>query len=89
MTDVDPERQSMSVSYTDKQGQYLAFIYYYTKVNGYAPAEQDMQRYFEVSAPAVHRMIVELEKKALIQRTPRKPRSVEVRLSRSDLPDLE
>ena len=79
----------MSVRYTDKQGQYLAFIYYYSKVNGCAPAELDMQRYFEVSAPAVHRMIVELEKKDLIQRIPRRPRSIEVRLSRSELPDLE
>lgn len=78
----------MSVSYTEKQGQYLAFIYYYTKVNGYAPSEQDMQRYFQVSAPSVHRMVVELENKALIQRTPRKPRSIELQLSRADLPEL-
>jgi hypothetical protein len=27
----------MKKPYTDKQGQYLAFIYYYTKING--PAE--------------------------------------------------
>ena len=49
--------------YTEKQGQYLAFIYYYTKVNGQPPAENDMQRYFKVSPPSVHRMILELEKK--------------------------
>jgi len=24
--------------YTEKQGQYLAFIYYYAKINGRAPA---------------------------------------------------
>ena len=79
----------MSTRYTAKQGQYLAFIYYYTKVNGYAPAEQDMQNYFQVSAPSVHRMVVELEKKALIQRTPRKPRSIELMLPRAQLPELE
>jgi hypothetical protein len=28
--------------YTHKQGQYLAFIYYYTKINGRPPAETDM-----------------------------------------------
>lgn len=78
----------MSVSYTEKQGQYLAFIYWYTKVNGYAPSEQDMQRYFQVSAPSVHRMVVELEKKALILRTPRKPRSIELQLSKAELPEL-
>ncbi len=78
----------MPVSYTEKQGQYLAFIYYYTKVNGYAPSELDMQSYFQVSAPSVHRMVIELEKKALIQRTPRKPRSIEVLLPRTELPEL-
>jgi hypothetical protein len=31
--------------FTEKQGQYLAFIYYYTKINGQPPAEADMQRY--------------------------------------------
>ena len=35
--------------YTPKQGQYLAFIYCYTKLNGQAPAEADIQRYFNVS----------------------------------------
>ena len=47
--------------YTPKQGQYLAFIHYYTKLNGTPPAEADMQRYFEVSPPTVHRMIEKLE----------------------------
>ena len=32
--------------YTEKQGQYLAFIYNYTKINSRPPAEADMQRYF-------------------------------------------
>ncbi len=56
--------------YTEKQGQYLVFIYYYTKVNGYAPAEADMQRFFKVSPPSVHRMLIDLEKKGLIGCTP-------------------
>ena len=29
------------------QGQYLAFIYYYTKIHGVPPAEADIQRYFQ------------------------------------------
>jgi hypothetical protein len=29
--------------YTPKQGQYLAFIYYYTKIHGRPPAEADFQ----------------------------------------------
>ena len=35
--------------FTRKQGQYLAFIYYYTKIHGQPPAEADLQGYFNVS----------------------------------------
>ena len=51
----------MKTSYTEKQGQYLAFIYYYTKVNGRPPAEADMQLYFRVTPPSVHQMVLTLE----------------------------
>ena len=34
----------MTFEYTRKQGQYLAFIYYYTKLNGQPPAEHEMAR---------------------------------------------
>jgi len=76
------------IFFTEKQGQYLAFIYYYTKINGQPPAEIDMQRYFNVSPPSVHRMIVELEKKNLIYRESKKARSLIVRLSVNQLPLL-
>ena len=33
-------------SVTPKQGQYLAFIYAYTRVLGRPPAEADLQRHF-------------------------------------------
>jgi repressor LexA len=74
--------------YTEKQGQYLAFIYYYTKINGQPPAENDMQRYFNVSPPSVHRMIVELEKKNLIERERKRSRSIKVRVAIGQLPQL-
>jgi len=74
--------------YTAKQGQYLAFIYYYTKLNGQAPAEADMQRYFDVTAPSVHQMVLTLEKNGFISRTPGRPRSIRLLLSRDYLPDL-
>lgn len=79
----------MSPAFTAKQGQYLAFIYYYTKLNRRPPAEGDIQRYFEVSAPSVHQMIVTLERNGFISRTPGQGRSIELRLKRADLPDLE
>jgi repressor LexA len=40
-------------TYTEKQGQYLAFIYYYTKINRRPPAEADIQRYFAVTPPTL------------------------------------
>jgi len=79
----------MPGDYTPRQGQYLAFIYYYTKLHGQPPAETDMQRYFRVSAPAVHHMVVMLEQKGCIERVPGHARSIRLLLSREALPDLE
>ena len=75
--------------YTSKQGQYLSFIYYYTKMRRIPPAESDLQGYFNVSAPTVHQMILTLEARGLLERVPGKPRSIRLLLSRDDLPDLE
>lgn len=75
-------------SYTAKQGQYLAFIYYYTKIHGRSPSEADMQGYFRVSPPAVHQMVLSLEKLGFIERTPGQGRSVRLLLPRERLPDL-
>ena len=74
--------------YTDKQGQYLAFIYYYTKLNGRAPSEADLERYFGVTPPSVHQMVLTLEANRLIERTPGVGRSIRVLVPREDLPDL-
>ena len=79
----------MDQKYTLKQGQYLAFIYYFTKINGRAPAEADMQRYFDVSPPSVHSMILTLERQRFIERVPGVGRSIRLLLSRAELPDLE
>ena len=79
---------STKKKYTKKQGQYLAFIYYYTKIHGYPPAEADLQRYFKVSPPSVHQMVLTLEKNGLIERVPRKARSIRLLLPREKLPDL-
>jgi hypothetical protein len=64
---------STSSLYTEKQGQYLAFIYHYTKINRLPPAEADMQAFFGVSPPSVHGMLVGLEKKNSFQGHPGKP----------------
>lgn len=79
----------MELKYTHKQGQYLAFIYYYTKIHRCPPAETDMQRYFRVSPPTVHSMVLTLEKLGLIDRVPGQPRTIRLLLPRAELPDLD
>lgn len=77
------------VDYTQKQGQYLAFIYNYTKINGRPPAEADMQRYFRVTPPTVHQMVLKLEERGFISREPGQSRTIRVLLSPDDIPYLE
>jgi Mn-dependent DtxR family transcriptional regulator len=79
----------MKKPYTEKQGRYLAFIYYYTKVNGRPPAEADMQRHFRVTPPSVHQMVLTLEVNGFIERTPGLGRSIRLLIPREELPDLE
>ena len=75
--------------YTEKEGQYLAFIFYYKKINGVSPAQIDLQRYFEVSPPTVHNMLLKLEKKNLINRVPNAPRSLTINIKECELPKLQ
>ena len=75
--------------YTEKEGQYLAFIFYYKKINGVSPAQIDLQRYFEVSPPTVHNMLLKLEKKNLINRVPNAPRSLTINIKECELPRLQ
>jgi len=74
--------------FTEKQGQYLAFIDAYTRVNARPPAEIDMQRYFNVTPPSVHQMVLTLERAGLIRRQPRAARSIEVLVAPERLPVL-
>ena len=79
----------MEAPFTKLQGQYLAFITAYTKVIGRPPAEADIQRHFKVTPPSVHQMILTLEKRGLIARTPRQARSIKVLVPREQLPALD
>ena len=75
--------------FTDKQGQYLAFIWAYSQINGRAPAERDLQRYFGVTPPSVHQMLLTLETNGLIRRQPGAARSIELRVNHNTLPTLQ
>jgi len=71
------------------QGQYLAFLHLYRKLNNKSPSEAELVEYFRVSPPTVHQMIIRLEKAGLITREPGVPRSVRVAIAVSEIPDLE
>jgi len=75
--------------FTPRQGQYLAFIHAYTLVNGRPPAQADIQRFFQLTPPSVHQMLLTLERGGLISRQPGVPRSIAVLVDRYDLPPLE
>lgn len=75
--------------FTEKQGQYLAFIHAYTAINKRPPAEADMQRHFDVTPPTVHQMVLTLERQGLITRQPGKARSIQILIKPTALPILE
>jgi repressor LexA len=80
---------SKAPSFTAKQGQYLAFIYHYTKIHRRAPAESDLERYFRVSPPSIHEMIKTLQRNGLIERIPGQARSIRLLVEPKHLPQLE
>lgn len=80
---------SSKPKFTQTQGQYLAFIHTYVLLNRQPPAEADFQRFFCVTAPTVHQMIVQLQKLGLIRRTPRQARSIELLVPADQLPALQ
>jgi repressor LexA len=74
---------------TERQGHILAYMYQYSLVNGCAPAEADMQRYFQISAPSVHSMVLTLERRGFIQRVPGQARSISLLVPPESLSPLK
>jgi DNA-binding MarR family transcriptional regulator len=74
--------------FTQLQGQYLAFIYAYSRIFKRPPAEADMRRHFQVTAPSVHQMVIALEKAGLIKREPGEARSIQLLVAPEALPIL-
>lgn len=75
-------------AFTATQGQYLAFLYAYSRIHRRPPAERDFQEFFQVTAPSVHQMILTLERLGFIQRTPGAARSITLLLPPESLPIL-
>ncbi len=79
----------MKPSYTARQGQFLAYLHHYRIVNGCAPSEADIQRFFQVTPPSVHQMVLTLERRGLIRCVPGQARSITVIVPPESLPQLE
>jgi hypothetical protein len=78
----------MKPQYTSRQGQFMAFIHQYTTLHARPPAEADMVKFFRVSPPSVHQMIVTLERRGLITRIPGEARSIRLAVPPEKLPPL-
>jgi repressor LexA len=61
----------------------------YTLLNRRPPAEADFQQFFQVTPPAVHQMIIELERRGLISRVAGQPRTIKVTVPDDELPRLQ
>ena len=77
------------MKFTRRQGEYLAFLHHYRLLNKRPAAERDVARFFEVSAPSAHQMVVTLEHNGLIRRTPGVGRSIKVLVDPRLLPPLQ
>jgi SOS-response transcriptional repressor LexA len=86
---VNQPSRSMNSAPTTRQAQFLAYIHQYTVVNGCAPAEADMQRFFQISAPSVHSMVLTLERRGFIRRVPGQARSINLIVAPESLPPLK
>lgn len=74
---------------TARQAQFLAYIHQYTLVNGCAPAEADMQRFFQITPPSVHSMVLTLERRGFIRRVPGQARSIALTVPPESSPPLK
>lgn len=57
-------------------------------MRGFPPAFAEMEHYFGVTPPTVNQMIKNLEKKGLIEKEPRKARSIKVTIPAAQIPTV-
>ncbi len=92
-TPPDASLPSMSkdqkASFTHRQGQFLAFIHLYRRMHRRGPGELDLVRFFGITPPSAHGMVVKLEELGLITREPGVARSARVAIPEEEIPALE
>jgi predicted nuclease of restriction endonuclease-like (RecB) superfamily len=76
---------------TRQQGQFLAFIREYMMRNeqGLAPTHAAFQKFFNLTAPSVNSMLIRLEKRGFIRRSPGQARGIQLIITPDLIPPLE
>jgi DNA-binding MarR family transcriptional regulator len=87
-SDSHPAKKQKS-HFTHRQGQFLAFIHVFCKLHRQGPAETDMAKFFGLTPPSVHGMVVKLEELELVTRETGVARSIRVAVAEEDLPELD
>ena len=78
----------MTGKFTEKQGQYLAFIYNYTVMFGKPLSEWELEKFFRAAPSTIHQMILKLAEKELISRLPGQARSIKLLVDLDEIPRL-
>ena len=76
-------------SFTHRQGQFLAFIHLSRRMHRRGPGELDLVRFFCITPPSAHSMVVKLDELGLITREPGVARSARVAIPEEEIPALE
>ena len=86
-----PQIEPSAEGPTHRQGQFLAYICEYMRQNsaGLAPTHAAMQRFFGLTAPSVNSMLIRLEQRGFIRRTPRVARAIAISIDPDLIPPLE
>jgi DNA-binding MarR family transcriptional regulator len=87
--EVAPLQPPVNPVWTERQGQFLAYIHAYGVLNCCAPAEADMQQFFQITPPSVHAMVLTLERGGLIRRVSGQARSITLAVVPETLPPLK
>lgn len=76
---------------TRQQGQFLAFIREYMMRNehGVAPTHAAFQKFFDLTPPSVNSMLIRLEQRGFIKRTPGQARGIQLIIPPDLIPPLE
>jgi len=83
------KKEKEKTTFTEKQGQYLAFIHKFIKSKGHSPSVSDFGQHFCVGSTSVYRILSKLEEKGLIKRNSQKSLSIDLLVSEDKLPDLK